>query len=160
MRCVVVPQLVAALERGRGCPRLLFAEAGGISSRVGNCFLVLVLCTDHGMLGDILVPCLGPGYTEAQVGYRRIWRVSTRELAKVGASTMGESKVSGSYEYYFRGRNYLPSGIRGRVIGFSLGVLGGGGEAHPEVLLNSPSKRLTVEKTCVIVRPGYGARMP
>src|SRR6266566_4180154 len=86
---------------------------------------------------------LGQGYTEQELATGGLAR--PREMAKVGASTMGGEQSGGVYDY-FRGRIIFPiRDMRGRVIGFGGRALG---EGQPKYL-NSPQTVL-FEKNSVL----------
>ena len=86
---------------------------------------------------------LGQGYTEQELDSGGLAR--PREMAKVGASTMGGEQSGGVYDY-FRGRIIFPiRDMRGRVIGFGGRALG---EGQPKYL-NSPQTVL-FEKNSVL----------
>jgi DNA primase len=86
---------------------------------------------------------LGQGYTEQELDAGGLAR--PREMAKVGASTVGGEQSGGVYDY-FRGRIIFPiRDMRGRVIGFGGRALG---EGQPKYL-NSPQTVL-FEKNSVL----------
>src|SRR5258708_34728029 len=117
-----------------------YLESRGIASESVIAFSVGYAPDHWDALSSYL---LGQGYTEHELDTGGLAR--PREMAKVGASTMGGEQSGGVYDY-FRGRIIFPiRDMRGRVIGFGGRALG---EGQPKYL-NSPQTVL-FEKNSVL----------